>query len=545
MKTAHSPFSMRDARPRERVIEAAPARRRIRMLALALAAVLAAIGVRVAQLAVMGAPAPAHAATLAPPVLARADLTDRNGALLASTIDGFTLTADPARVENAEATLQALLRLFPELDPDDTLRRLTDARLRTVYIRRSLNPRQRDDVRALALPGLGFEPQPLRVYPMGPLAGHVLGLVDPDLRPLAGVERGLDEAIRAAGATGEPVRLSLDVRIQFAVEDELARAAQETGSRGAAAIVLDGRSGETLAMASWPGVDPNLPGANPEEAIANRAAARRYEMGSSIKSFTVAIALEEGLTTPREHFALTPFTLEGVEISDLHAIEGPATLRDIVAQSSNIGAARLALRTGPARQRAYFARLGLLAPADIEAPESAGPIAPMRQDRLSVAVLGYGHGLSVSLAALADAYTVFTNAGERVPMTLRARGADQAPRTRVFSPETSRQVVALLRAAVVEGTAQRADVPGLEIAGKTGSAEKLGDEGYEDGRLFSSFAAIFPASNPRYVIVLALDEPTRAPPDVGVVTGGAVAAPAVGRIAARIAPALGLRVTAE
>jgi cell division protein FtsI (penicillin-binding protein 3) len=543
MKTAGSPFSTREGRPRERVIEAAPARARIRVLAFALACVFAAIGVRVAHLAAIGGPAPVRAAPPAAPVLPRADLVDRNGALLAATIDGFTLTAEPARVADPDATLRALLRLFPDLEPADTLRRLTDTRVRTVYIRRSLHPRQRDAVRALALPGLGFEPQPLRVYPMGPLAGHVLGRVDPDLRPLAGVERGLDADIRRAGAAGEALRLSLDVRIQFAVEDELARAARETGARGAAAVVLDGRSGETLAMASWPGVDPNHRG-DPESAIANRAAARRYEMGSTIKSFTVAIALEERLTTPRERFTLAPFAVDGVEIADLHPIEGPATLRDIVARSSNIGAARLALRTGPARQRVYFQRLGLLAPADMEAPESARPIAPMREDRLSVAVLGYGHGLSVSLAALADAYTVFANHGERVPLTLRVRASDP-PRTRVFSPETARQVVAFMRAAVIEGTAQRADVPGLEIAGKTGSAEKLGDQGYEEGRLFSSFAAIFPASDPRYVMVLALDEPTRAPPDAGVVTGGAVAAPAVGRIAARIAPALGLRVAAQ
>jgi len=545
MKTAQSPFSARAAAPRERVIEAAPARRRIRLLALVLALVLIAIAGRVTQLAVIGGPEPAHAATAAPAALLRADLTDRNGDLLAGTIDGFTLTAEPARVVDAQGTANALLGLFPELDRADTLRRLTDRRVQTIYIRRSLNARQREDVRALALPGLGFEAQQLRVYPNGPLAGHLLGHVDPDSNALAGVERGLDEEIRRAGAAGEVVRLALDVRVQFAVEDELAAAARETRSQGAAAIILDGRSGETLALASWPGVDPNQAGAAREAAIANRAAARRFEMGSTIKAFTAAIALEEGLTSTSERFTLTPFTIDGVEIHDLHAIEGAASLRDIIAQSSNIGAARLALRIGPQRQRAYFERLGLLTRAEIEAPESAAPIAPMREDRLSVAVLGYGHGLSLSVAALAGAYTVFANDGARVAPTLLVRDASAAPRRQVFSAATSRRVVNLMRAAVTEGTARRADVPGLEIAGKTGSAEKLGESGYEEGRLLSSFAAIFPASNPRYVMVLALDEPTRAPADAGVVTGGAVAAPAVGRIAARIAPMLGLRVDAE
>jgi cell division protein FtsI (penicillin-binding protein 3) len=310
---------------------------------------------------------------------------------------------------------------------------------------------------------------------------------------------------------------------------------------GAAAIVLNGRTGETLALASWPAFDANEPGAAAEAARINRAAAQRFEMGSTLKSFTVAIALEEGLANLEERFDLSPFALDGFTIRETHAIASPATLRDIIAQSSNVGAARLALRLGPDRQRDYFRRLGLLAAAPIDAPESAAPLAPMRTDPLSVAVLGYGHGLAVSLVALTSGYTVFANDGARVAPTLLARAPGEAPGVvRVFSPQTARTLVQLMRATVTEGTGRAADVPGLEIAGKTGTAEKAGEESYEADRTFSSFVAVLPASNPGYVIALALDEPARRATADGRITGGAVAAPTVGRIAARIAPHLGL-----
>lgn len=528
---------------RERVVEAAPARTRIRALAFGLCLLFLVIAARVSQLAVAGSPVREPRVAEISNALSRGDIVDRTGALLATNIPGFTLTAEPALVVDAPDTARALMRLFPDLDYADTLRRLTSTNVQTIYIRRGLTPRQRDEVIELGRAGLRFEPQDLRVYPMGTLAGHVLGQTDPDLNGLAGVELGLQDMIRRAGETGGAVQLSIDARIQFAVEDELARAGRETGAQGAAAIVLDGRTGETLALASWPALDPARRGEASASQITNRAAASRYEMGSTLKPFTVAMALDERLTSMQEPFELTPFAIGDVTIADLHPIPGQATLRQIIAQSSNIGAAQLALRLGPARQRSYLQRLGMLEAAGIQLPESATPRAPMRTDQLSVAVLGYGHGLSMSLTALAGAYTVFTNEGERVrPTLLLHREGDPVTRVRVFSPQTTRTVVGLMRFSVTEGTGRLADVPGLEIAGKTGSAEKFEDGSYAEDRNFSSFAAVFPASNPRYVIVLALDEPTRTSADSGRLTGGAVAAPPVGRIARRIAPALGLMV---
>jgi cell division protein FtsI (penicillin-binding protein 3) len=457
----------------ERVVEAAPARVRVRNLAFALALVFLLLAGRAVQLALSGdpAPPPPRAAAPARAPLTRGDIVDRNGALLATNVRGYALTAQPRLVWDAAATARALKALFPDLDLAVTERRLKQTERQVIYLRRGLTPRQRAETLSRGLAGIGFEEEQRRVYPGGRLAAHALGFADPDMRALAGVERGLDGLIRRAEA---PLRLSLDVRIQHAVEAELEAAARLTHAEGGAAIVLDGRTGETLALASFPSFDPNRPGAAAPAARLNRAAASRFEMGSTLKAFTAAIALEERLATLQESFDLAaPLVVDGQIIHDLHPIEGRATLAEIMAQSSNIGAALLALRIGPARQRAYFERLGLMAPARIELPESAGPIAPMRSDRLSVAILGYGHGMAISVTALAGAFTVFANDGARTDPTLIARAPEERViRTRVFSPAAARAVVRLMRGAVAHGPGARADVPGLEIAGKTGAGRR-------------------------------------------------------------------------
>lgn len=524
-------------------MEAAPARTRIRALAIVLIALLAVLGGRSVQLAFAGDPNAARARPAAQTQLARADLTDRNGVLLATTVRAFTLTATPARVWNPPETAAALARVFPELDRAVTERRLADRDRTLVYLRRGLTPSQRAQVMELGLAGIGFEAEDRRVYPNGSLAGHALGYTNRDLEPLAGVERGLNERIRAAG--DEAVRLSLDVRIQYAAEVELARAAETSRATGGAVVVLDGRTGETLALASWPALDPNNAGAATRESSRNRASGERYEMGSTVKAFTVAMALDLGLSNTSERFDLQrAYTVDGRAIVDHDRAPVSSGLREILTHSSNKGAAMIALRVGAQRQRSYLARLGLLEASPLQLQENAAPIAPRTQSRLDVATLGYGYGLAVSPAALAGAYTVFANNGQRVAPTFAVhREGDTIRRDPVFSPEATRATLEMLRATVQTGTGREADVPGLAIAGKTGTAEKLGEgAGYDQDRMFSSFAAIFPAFDPRYVIVLALDEPARTAATGGHATGGAVAARPVGRIAQRIAPMLGLRV---
>ena len=392
---------------------------------------------------------------------------------------------------------------------------------------------------ALGLAGIGFEAEDRRIYPQGALAAQVLGFTDVDLNPLAGVERGLDAQIRAAGEAGRPVRISLDVRLQYALETELDAAARAAGASSAAGILLDARTGEALALASWPRFDPNDAGAASDNTRRDRVAGDVHELGSTIKPFTVAMALQEQVTTSGELFDVSqPLDLDGSIIEDHEPVRGLVSLREILARSSNIGAARLALRLGGARQRAYLERLGLTRAARLEVGFNEAPLAPPARGRRDVAGLGFGYGLAATPAALAGAYTVFANQGAIVAPTLIARAPDaEIERRQVFTPEVTRQVLAYMRAVVTDGTGRAADVPGLAVAGKTGTAEKLGEESvYDDSRNFSSFAGVFPAHDPRYVIVVALDDTGEG------AAGGMVAAPVVARTLRRIAPMLGLRV---
>lgn len=519
-------------------IEAAPARNRIRFLAIALIGLLLLLSGRALQLAFAGDPLAEPRRTLVAAPVERADIVDRNGVLLATTVRAFTLTATPARVWNARDTANALARLFPDLDREATVRRLTDRSRDLVFLRRGLTPNQREAVLSLGLAGVGFAQEERRVYPQGTLAGQALGFTNVDRHALAGVELGLDDQIRRAGAEGRSVRLSIDVRIQYALETELDAAAQSAHAASAAAILLDGRTGETLALASWPIFDPNEFSTASEAARTDRVAGDVHELGSTLKPFTEAMALQERLTTSSELFDLSqPLNVDGSDIVDDQRITGPATLRDILARSSNIGAARLALRIGGDRQRAYLARLGLLAPPTLELARSQAPLAPQARTRRDIAGLGFGYGLAATPASLAGAYTIFANNGARVAPTLLARTSDtQITRTQVFSPAVTQQVLSYMRSVVTEGTGRAADVPGLSVAGKTGTAEKLGAQSYTEDHNFSSFAGVFPVNDPRYVIFLALD-------DTGAgAQGGAVAAPAVANTLRRIAPMLGLRV---
>ncbi len=519
-------------------LEAAPARNRVRFLALAMFVVLALLSGRAVQLAFAGDPLARPLGAVVAPVL-RADIVDRNGVLLVTTVRAYALTAEPVRVRDAERVAETLRGVFPNLDRATLLRRLTDRTRDLVYLARSLTPEQRAQVESLDLRGIGFETQNRRSYPHGSLAAHALGFTDVDLNPLAGVERGLDSDIREAAAGGRQIRLTLDVRIQYALETELDVAARAAGASGAAAVLLDGRSGEVLALTSWPAFDPNQAGRAAENARRDRVAGDVHELGSTIKPFTVAMALQEEVATAGELFDLTQaFQIDGAPIVDEHPIEGLATVRDILAHSSNIGAARLALRLGGARQRAYLERLGLTEPTQLEMGRNEAPLAPHARGRRDVAGLGFGYGLAATPVALAGAYTVFANGGARVEPTLVPRAPDQdVDRTAVFSPETTRQLMSYLRSVVTSGTGRAADVPGLLVAGKTGTAEKPGGaEGYEEGRNFSSFAGVFPVNDPRYVIVVALDDTGEG------AAGGMVAAPVVARTLRRIAPMLGMSV---
>lgn len=518
------------------VVEAAPARRGIRWLAIAIMVVFAGLAVRT-SIAMLGGSEAAPRTAVAQDVR-RADLLDRNGSLLATSLQFQSLWAEPRWVSNPDAMIQSLASVLPGFDQEAARMRLTSKR-DLVPLQSGLTPPQRAAVHALGLPGLVFKPQTLRVYPNESTAGRVLGRLNAKGEPISGVELGLARRITAASQARQAVQLSLDLRIQHAAEAELVRALSTFAAQQAAAIVVDARTGEVLALASAPLANPNAPlRALPPVDLLTGAA---FEVGSTMKPFTVAAALDAGLTKPDEMFdTRKPLIVPGLELRDHTPAAEPVDLAGALARSSNVMAGALAIRLGRTRQATLLEQLGLVGAPPLPVAGSQRYRLPPDQDDAAVAANGYGRGPLFTVAALAGAYTTFANGGERTPLTLeRVRSGDPVARQRVFTPETAATVLTMLRRAIEDGTGARAEAPGLDIAGKTGTSEKIGPDGrYDPDRNVALFAAVFPAHAPRYVMVVALDEPQRTPASGGNATGGAVAAPTAGRIAARIAPFL-------
>ncbi len=509
---------------------------RLSALAALFLAVFGGLGLRAALLS--AAPPPVQSADALPTehTVRRGDLVDRNGEILATSLESYSLYADPYRIWDAEETARRLAEALPRLDAEALAARLQENR-RFVWVRRGLSPRQRQAVFELGLPGLNFRREPRRVYPRGRLAAHALGFATIDGEGAAGAERAFDDALQA----GETVALSLDLRVQYALEEALDAAQRRFRSRAALGLVSDVRTGEVLAMASLPNFDPNQPNEADADARLNRAAAAVYELGSIFKTFTVAMALDAGIA---ELNGVLP-TSQGLTLGDMELVDhGRArdlSVAQVFVRSSNVGAALLALELGEERQRAYLERLGLLSRAPVEIAESAAPLLPSRWNETERATLAYGHGIAVSPLAFMAAFGAVANGGAYVaPTMLRASSDAPVPTRRTVSEQTSAAMMRLLRLAVERGTGVRADVPGYLVAGKTGTAERAVEGGYDPDRLVSSFAAAFPYDEPRYAVLITLDEPAGAVEDDGRASAGYTAAPTAAAVIARIAPFLGV-----
>jgi cell division protein FtsI (penicillin-binding protein 3) len=477
---------------------------------------------------------------------ARADLVDRNGRLLAADLLHYGLYVDPREIWDEAETKHALLAALPELPADRLERALRSGR--RSFVLGGLTPEARARVYDLGLPGVAFEPENRRVYPLGPTAAHLVGFVDSGGQGLAGAEAALDSAIHDASADNAQMPLSIDLRIQAAAEGELAKAVAKFQPKGAVALVIDVHTGEILALADWPTFDPNRAGDATADARLNRAAASIYEMGSTFKGFTVAAGLDSGVATPSSTFdARQPFQLGYRTIHDYHATHKILTLVEVFQHSSNIGTARLAAAIGPQRLERYFKAFGLTEPAKVELIESARPLTPRVWDEDAMASTSFGHGMNVSPLALARAYVGLTNGGRLIPLTIHKLppGAKvQGPQ--IVGPRTSETLLQIMRANVTGGSGKSANVPGLNVGGKTGTGDKYDPvaHAYSTTRQVSSFAAVFPTdgslSAPRYFVMVLMDEPHR--DETGAdPTGGIAAAPSVGRIIERIAPFLGVQ----
>lgn len=391
------------------------------------------------------------------------------------------------------------------------------------------------------------------MYPLGPTAAHLVGFVDSGGKGLAGAERALDDPIRkAVGGESGPVRLSIDVRVQAALEDELRKAAAEFTPKGAVGLVTNVQTGEILGLASLPDFDANKAGQATDAERLNRAAASVYEMGSTFKAFTVAIGLDTGVATPASTFdAREPFKLGYRTIHDYHAAKAILTLVEVFKHSSNIGTAMLAEKIGGERLSRYFTALGLTKPAQVELMESARPLTPRKWDMDAVASTSFGHGMNVSPLALAQAMGALLNGGKMLPLTIKKMPDGVRPEgKRVLSEATSAEMLKIMRANVIPGeggSGGKADVPGLSVGGKTGTGEKYDPSirGYNHQRQVSSFAAVFPTEGPlegdRYFVLILMDEPHGTAASAGFSTGGWVGAPPAGKVIDRIAPFLGVQ----
>ncbi|MEQ8747776.1 penicillin-binding protein 2 [Pyruvatibacter sp.] len=474
----------------------------------------------------------------------RVMITDRNGEVLATDVSVPSLYVDARKVIEPNATADALLSVLPDLDRDRLIARLTSDRA-FQWISRKLGPRQQALVHALGLPGIGFKHEPQRVYPKGHSAAHVLGYVDTDNRGIAGIERGLDTLLAGDGSSpgsGRPVQLALDMRVQHAVEEELAKAMATFSARSAAGVVLDVHTGEVRALVSLPDYDPNAPMDADDDARFNRATRAIYEMGSTFKVFTAAIAMDAGVASMASRYdARKPLKVGGHTIHDFHAEDRILTMAEVVMHSSNIGSASMALDIGVERHRSYLDRLGLLTRPELELPEVAQPLLPPRWKEIETMTISFGHGLAVSPLQLAAAGAALGNGGYRVSPTLLALRDREPERTQVLSGQTASDVLGLMRRVVGEGTGGQADVPGYDVAGKTGTAEKPGRGGYKKNKLITSFLGLFPARAPQYLVLVLLDEPNATKQTYGYATAGWNAAPTAGQVIRRVAPILGVR----
>lgn len=466
-----------------------------------------------------------------PNAVVRADLVDRNGALLATNIVHYGLYIDPAQVWDRRAAAAQIRRALPRVSATRLERALNGDR-RLLVINR-LTPQEKAAVHALALGGVGFEPEDVRVYPLGESARHVVGGVDTGGQGLSAAERAFNDEIRAAGARGESFQISIDLRVQGVVENELAAAAIASGAKGAVGIVTDVQTGEVLGMASWPASNSR-----------NLASSATYEMGSVFKTFTVAAAIDTGRADMNTLLdASEALQIGSRRITDFHAQNKVMTLEEVYLHSSNIGTSLLATQMGPRVMRDYFDRFGLLSTAPFEIP-SENPIQPRDWSDSTLASLSFGYGVSITPLQMAAAMGALTNGGRYIPLTLRKGGLSDVRARQVVSPQTSLTMLDLMRRNVVNGSGGRAEAPGLRLGGKTGSANKSVNGRYSTAHAVGTFAAVFPADGPvnarRYQILVLIDEPQTYPR-----TGGFVAAPAVGRIADRIAPFLGVERRAD
>ena len=482
---------------------------------------------------------------------ARPDIVDRNGAILATDVKAPSLFAEPRRLIDVDEAVELLTATLPDLDANEARERLSSKK-GFAWLRRDITQQQQQDIRRLGIPGIGFLRENKRVYPSGNEVAHLIGLVNIDNSGIAGIEKWLDtnglaDLHRLGFATDrlqQPVELAADLRVTHALRDELLKAKEKYSAKGASGLVSNVRTGEIIALVSLPDFDPNNPREAHDPDRINRLTTGVYEMGSTFKAFTLAMGLDSGRMTLNSMWDARGALHYGrFRINDDHPMGRALSTKEVFTYSSNIGAARIALAQGVEAHKAFLKKMGQLDRLRTELPESTAPLVPRRWGELNTVTISFGHGLSVAPLQAVMGINALVNGGLLIPPTFLRRSEEDAMKLakQVIRPETSEKMRFLMRLNAEVGTARKADVKGYYVGGKTGTSEKVINGRYAKKKVLNSFTAVMPADNPKYQLLIMIDEPKGLPETHGFITSGWNAVPTAGKVIARIAPLLGIQ----
>lgn len=516
------------------------------------------VGARMGLMAASEAHEPRAQASGAAIVATRADIVDRNGRVLATNLSTNSLYAQPLQMVDPVRSAHALVEIFPDLEAEKLIKQFTGGR-KFLWIKKKISPEQQQAVFDIGEPGLLFGPREMRLYPNGRLAAHILGgasfgregVHSAEVIGVAGVEKAMDSTLRDPARNGAPVQLSIDLTVQSAIRQVLYGGMKLMNAKGATAVLMEINSGEVISMVSLPDFDPNdrpdLPttGDAGDSPLFNRAVQGVYELGSVFKIFNMAMALEDGHVTPTSMVDTTgPMRWGRYRIRDFHNYGPHLSATDVIVKSSNVGSARLALQAGAERQQEFLGDLGFFTPTPVELVEApyAKPLLPKNWSDIVVMTASYGHGFSSSPLHLATGYASLLNGGTKVTPTLLKREGPVPVGPRIVQSEVSEAARSMLRQVVVRGTARFGEVPGYAVGGKTGTADKPKPRGgYYKDRVVATFASVFPAHDPKFVLIVSLDEPSENSGPKPRRTAGWTAVPVAAEVIRRTAPLLGLR----
>ncbi|MBP0484261.1 peptidoglycan D,D-transpeptidase FtsI family protein [Sagittula salina] len=535
---------------------------RLLVLAMMFFCAYAVIGARMGMLSASEPEEPRAQATGASIMASRADIVDRHGRVLATNMSTHSLYAHPQQMIEPGRAAERLAEIFPDLDAADMKRRFTDPRRKFLWIKKKLSPEQMQAVHDIGEPGLLFGPREMRLYPNGPVLSHVLGgssfgaegVHSAEVIGTAGIERFFDKDLRDPAREGTPLALSIDLTVQAAAEEVLYSGMKLMNAKGAAAVLMDVHTGEVISIVSLPDFDPNdrpaapTKGSPSDSPLFNRAVQGVYELGSTFKIFAASQALQLGLMTPQTVIDTSPpFKVGGHRIGEFENHNyGAISVEEVIIKSSNRGTGKIALAIGAERQKDFLKSLGLFDPTPLEITEASGgrPLIPERWTDLSTVTISYGHGISTTPLHLATAYSAIANGGHTVKPTLLKQSGSQY-RDVVLSEQVTRDALNMLRQVVSsdDGTASFGEVPGYKVGGKTGTADKPKEKGggYYKDKVIATFAAVFPTDDPKYALVVTLDEPVETSGTKPRRTAGWTAVPVAAEMIRRVAPLLGLR----